>query len=756
MDKGKNKSVTKKITVWGAVQGVGFRPFVFLLAKKHNIVGSVKNHGGLVEIIVQGTQGNVDAFLKALKAADCANCELTRLEAEDTAFSGFDDFKIIESDANDQTAIVPPDLAVCPDCQRELYDSADRRFGNPFISCMSCGPRYSIIKSLPYDRENTSMDDFSMCGACKAEYTLPQNRRFYAQTISCNDCGPYLICESGGVRLEEKAALTKAADIIKGGGIVAVKGIGGYHFCCSPFKEETVLNLRELKGREQKPFAVMFGDIDSVRQFCTVSEADEKLLKSAARPIVLLAASGKAMAYQTAKASFYCGAFLPYTPLQMLLVRACGPLIMTSANISDSPIIKDDADMLSVNSPLLGGVLYHEREICRSVDDSVVKVTAGELQMIRRSRGYVPYPVFLNSGDQNIQIFAAGGDLKAAFCLYKDTNAVVSQYFGDLANSAVADEYQNSVSDLSRLLSIRPQLAVCDLHPRYHSAGFAKTLGIPLLYAQHHHAHIASVMAEHNIEGKVIGVAFDGTGYGTDGNIWGAEFLICEGAHFLRAAHMRYTPIIGGDISMKDAKKTAACFLTDAGLNRYIDDDRKDIIAAAIGAGVNTVLSSGMGRLFDAISSILGIKHQNSYEGECAAALEAQAALAITNNTVPQKLKFTIEDNADIITIDPRPVLEDICEARECASVGAIALGFHMAVSDMIADVCRRIRERQGINTVAISGGVFANTVLTERTLTLLRRDGFNVYRNVLLPPNDGAISLGQTYIGLRHSREEA
>jgi len=589
------------------------------------------------------------------------------------------------------------------------------------------------------------MKDFNMCSDCLEEYTSPDNRRFHAQTVSCNNCGPYLIFND----LIDEYAFGSAVNIINSGGIVAMKGIGGYHLACSPFKEQTVENLRKLKGREEKPFAVMFPSIDSVKKYCIVSEEEEELLESKAKPIVLLYTKNNMMANSTNKDSIYCGAFLPYTGLQIMITASCGPLIMTSANISDKPIIKDDAEMLSIQSPFLRGVLYNTRRIVRSVDDSVAKIIDHNVQLTRRSRGYVPYPVFISKGNKDLQIFAAGSDLKAAYCLYRSGNAVVSQHFGDLEESTVFEEYKNSVQDLSHLLKISPDVAVCDMHPNYHSSKHAQSLGIPVIYVQHHHAHIASVMAEHNLKERVIGVAFDGTGYGTDGNIWGGEFLVCEGADFDRFAHLKYTSIIGGDQSMRDAKKTATCFLINQDLNQYINDERSNIIQAALKNKINTVLSSSMGRLFDAVASILNIQDENRYEGQCAANLEKYAVFALIDKLEPQKLSFTIERKDGITQIDSKSVLEDICRLKADVNVRSLALGFHYAVADVILDVCEIIRSEQNINTVALSGGVFQNTILIEYVLKILREKGFNVYYNIAVPPNDGSISLGQTFIGL-------
>lgn len=745
MDNRKINVVTKKITVHGIVQGVGFRPLVYRLAQKYEIKGTVQNAGGLVKITAQSSMDKLAEFLDTLKKNKDSGYEILKVDIEDAEDKCYTEFKIIDSTVNDEVAIIPPDLPVCSVCQKELKTSSNRRFKNPFISCMSCGARYTIMEELPYDRHTTSMKDFDMCPTCMSEYTSPESRRLHAQTISCNDCGPYLILN----KLINKDAFEAAVKILNTGGIIAVKGIGGYHLACSPFKEATVKNLRKLKIREEKPFAVMFESIASIKDYCIVSEKEEELLKSKARPIVLLYTKDDRIAKSTNMDSMYCGAFLPYTPLQIMLTESCGPLIMTSANISDKPIIKDDKEMLSYKSPYLNGVLYNTRRIVRSVDDSVAKVIDNHVQLTRRSRGYVPYPVFISQGKDDLQVFAAGSDLKAAFCLYKKGNAVVSQHFGDLEELSVFEEYMNSFSDLSHLLKIKPDIAICDLHPNYHSSSFAKSMGIPVLYVQHHHAHIASVMAEHSLKGKVIGVAFDGTGYGTDGNIWGGEFLICEGTAFERYAHLKYMPVLGGDQSMRDAKKTATCFLINEGLTEYIKDERRDIIEASIKNNINTILTSSMGRLFDVAASILDIRHENRYEGQCAVNLEKEAIYALKNKIEPQKLEFAIEKADGALKIDSKPVLESLCRLREITDVRSLALGFHYAIADAVLNICERIRFEQNINTVALSGGVFQNTLLIERVLKLLRDKNFNVYYNLTVPPNDGSISLGQTFIGL-------
>jgi len=441
-----------------------------------------------------------------------------------------------------------------------------------------------------------------------------------------------------------------------------------------------------------------------------------------------------------------------------MLLRECGPLIMTSGNISGQPILREDREMLQLASPHLQGILYNTRRILRSVDDSVAKILDHKPLLIRRSRGYAPYPIFIKDDNDDKEceqpmIFAAGGDLKAAFCLYRKGAAFVSQYFGDLEEAAVMEEFVWSAKDLEKLLMIIPTLAVCDLHPNYFSSRYAKELGLPILEVQHHHAHIASVMAEHSLEGPVIGVAYDGTGYGTDGKIWGGEFLLCEGVEYQRAAHLNYLPILGGDQSMKDARKTATCYLSHLGLTENIRDDRGAMVGAALKQNINCVQTSSMGRLFDAVASILSVGHYNRYEGECATLLEQEAILAIRNQIPAKHLTIAITVKNEIIDINMKPLLEQLCSLRDIEDVRALALGFHYAIADMTVQVCELLRSRYETSQVALSGGVFVNSVLTERIIWSLRERGFQIFRNMEVPPGDGGISLGQTYLGKKLSR---
>ncbi|MEI6100888.1 MAG: carbamoyltransferase HypF, partial [Eubacteriales bacterium] len=532
-----NEKKTYEVQILGLVQGVGFRPFVVQSAKLCGINGWVKNSGGIVTMEANGTPEDIKHFLEHLQAQSPPGADITSVLLREIPHREFFGFSISASGGEEgETPFIPPDLPLCSQCREELYNKQDRRYMNPFISCVSCGPRYSIIAELPYDRCRTTMNGYKMCSQCTKEYQSG-GRRDFAQTISCNDCGPFLVYRKDKIEITEEAAFSKAVQILNGAGVLAIKGIGGYHFACSPFSAEAVRRLRQLKQRDKKPFAVMFKYVEDIRKFCQVSEREERLLLSSPRPIVLLPYSGTELQADVCCESRYLGAFLPYTPLQEMLMDVCGPLVMTSANLTDQPILTQDADVIALSSKQFDGVLYNTRRIVTPEDDSVMRVAADREQVIRRSRGIVPLPVQMSVTAKK-PLFAAGADLKAAFCLMAGDRGYVSQHIGDLENADASGVYRSVYRHMTSLFSIKPELAACDMHPDYFSSRFAAETGLPLVTVQHHHAHIASVMAEHGIKNKIIGIAFDGTGYGEDGAIWGGEFLVCGGSGFRRAGHL--------------------------------------------------------------------------------------------------------------------------------------------------------------------------------------------------------------------------
>lgn len=754
------KKITEKITLWGIVQGVGFRPFVAKVADRFSMKGEVLNLGGLVEIQVTDTEKHITEFIKELKTNKPAPAEIVHIKREKIDYRDFDGFTIRKSgEGGQEAAMIPADLAVCPDCLREMYNKENRRYMHPFISCMVCGPRYTIIDKIPYDRDNTSMIDFPMCDQCEAEYTSLDDRRFHAQTISCHDCGPQMDFKLNGAENSTKGPLEKAAALIKEGRVIAFKSMGGYNLIANPFDEGEVSDLRIIKDREEKPFAIMFRSVEEIRKYCFMNDVEERLITSSARPILLLERKPieelqdmQPRNYSELAKSRFVGAFLPSMGAQYIMLDYFGgPLIVTSANFSGMPIIRTEEEMFEFmkNQPLINEAFYNERKIRVTVDDSVVRVIDGQPQMIRRSKGYAPVPLYIEGAEG--EIFATGSQLKNLFCLSKGPFAYVSQYFGDMDTVETQEIYKHNVSRMADLFRIEPKQIVCDMHPLYFTTKFAedyaKEHDIPLMKVQHHHAHVASVMAEHNVEGPVIGVSFDGTGYGTDGCIWGGEFLLCEGSRMQRAAHLKYVKMIGGDESMKEGWKSAVSYANaiDNGYldnvgdeeltldirdivdyardNQIFEEENTDVALAAMEHDINTIKSSSMGRLFDAVSAMLGICSYNEYEGECAMLLEDAAAEAMRS-----------------------PGYSDAAD---------LALDFHMKVAEMIRTQCVRIWEDCGVKQVILTGGTFQNKILMEKTLELLRGDGFKVYYNVSVSPNDGGIALGQTYIAAMAALEK-
>ena len=773
---------SERIKLWGIVQGVGFRPYVAKTAAQLGMKGQVLNIGGLVEITVTDTPLRITEFIDTLIKNKPVPAEIVHIKRESVSYREFDSFTIIKSGAgDDETAMLPSDLAICPDCLQELYDSENPRYRHPFISCMVCGPRYTIIDRIPYDRENTSMVDFPMCSFCESQYTALNDRRYHAQTISCHECGPQLIwkenqhhapdsgidqisgsgdfssasCKAAHIR-RDAAVLDHAAEILRSGGVIAFKSVGGYNLLADPLNDEAVTRLRKIKNREAKPFAVMFRDTDQIKEFSFVNDTEEKLLNSSARPIILL--EHRDLPYDEIRRSRFIGSFLPSFAAQYMLLDRISPLIFTSANLSDMPMIKDESEMeaMMAANPLIDGMIYNTRQIRVRADDSVVRVIDDQPQMIRRSKGYVPVPLYIDSAPSGkTMIFAAGSQLKNSFALTKGPFTYISQFFGDMDTVENQQLYENNVSRLKELFRVRPEAVVCDMHPLYYTTVFAEKYaaenGLPLIKVQHHHAHVASVMAENDLKGKVIGVSFDGTGYGTDGHIWGGEFFLCENGDAKRIAHLKYVDMIGGDASVKDARRSALSYIhafengympvdltgAESENSREIAVDISDIIkygsarllstpdaklvTAALRSGINTVKSSSMGRLFDGVSSLLDIKDHNDYEGQCAIMLEDAAAFA-------QK-----HPGAD--------------------PASDLALAFHQSVIDMIIDQCMTIRDESGASQVALTGGTFQNKILMEGVLNQLRSCGFSPYYNISVSPNDGGIALGQAYVAMHRLR---
>ncbi len=737
------------LRISGVVQGVGFRPYVARLARKHALSGSVRNAGGEVYIRVRGEEKAVSRFIKELTVSPPAGSLIRSVERVklDGPISSADGFTIEASEPSLNVAMPGPDIAVCGDCLHELFASDNPRYRNPFISCTYCGPRFSILKELPYDRASTSMDPFPMCELCDGEYHEEDNRRFHAQTVCCNSCGPQLfgIARDGGRQAGEQA-LQLATELLNNGGIVAIKGIGGYHLCCSATDEKAVSRLRALKGRECKPFAVMFQKLGDIKEHCAVLKEEEAFLTSPARPIVLLHRTQEGtIAKGVYGASRFIGAFLPYTPLQHLLFQTTGSLVMTSANSSGLPIFHRDEDMLAFFEAHaeLDYVLFHDREIERILDDSVVAVVNGNTQFIRRARGYVPLPVAEMKNSEHT-VLALGPHQKSNICVCHNGQLYPSTELGDLDTREMILSYEKTAADMQRLLQASPTHAVCDLHPDYASTRYAKALGLPLYEVQHHFAHIASVLAEHRKTGPVIGMAFDGTGYGADGTVWGGEFLLASPYGFYRAGYIKPAAYLGGDTSIPQGWKSAACLLHDAGF--AAEDARGGMVEAALKSNVNAIRSSSMGRVFDAVSSLLGVCHEATYEGQCAIELEAAAA---QHEGEVRPLAYAVSEQEGRLLADLAPAMRElVAERGHGVPAAALARRFHATIAALIKEVCCKLRERTGISEAALSGGVFHNRILLTETAKRLTAAGFHVLTNRAVPPGDGGISLGQAYVG--------
>lgn len=730
--------MTCRLLVTGRVQGVGFRPAVFRLARSLGVAGEVKNLGGAAEILCEADEYTLARFLSALRQLS-PPARVENIVSEKIPPRVFSGFRIAESGGEPNVPVLPADLGVCPECLAEMSDPKDPRFRYPFISCAQCGPRYTIIEKLPYDRERTTMKDFPMCPRCRKDYGDPGDRRCDGQTISCPGCGPQLLGEMrGGARTERETALREARRLLEAGSVIAVKALGGYNLVCRADSPESVRALRELKRRPTKPFAVLFASLPELRSVCEAGPGEAELLYSAARPIVLLRRRPgweHFVCPGTADPAGTLGAFLPAVGLYAILAEKL-PLIVTSCNRSGAPILFRDEDFFTYYRAQteIAGVFWNTREILHPADDAVTRFVLGAPQILRRTRGYLPEPAV--SGVPQGDLLAFGAELEPAVCTASGGRLYPAAVPGNLEEPASRELLKRTADDLCGLLGIQPKLAVRDLHPLYFTTSLAEACGLPVLAVQHHHAHALAVMAEHRLSGPVLGVCFDGTGYGTDGTVWGGEFLLCEGTDFKRVGHLEAIPMLGGDLSMKQAWKSAMCHLRHSGLASR--DERFPVVNAALESGVNMIRSSSMGRLFDAAASVLGFCDENTHRGRCAQAVENAAAAALRRGAAPVPMDFAENDGV----FDPSPLFPALLAAEDRE---AAALGFHRAVIRMVL----RGAELFGTRQIALCGGVFANRILLEGCAGGLAERGYSVYFSRQVPPGDGGVCLGQAYYGL-------
>ena len=803
--------------VYGIVQGVGFRPTVSRHADRCHVRGSVCNKGPYVEIKAQGTEEEVDAFLHEVEFNPPERSSILKMDVHPlNDEENFDSFKIIESEKIKGDIFVSPDIATCPKCKKELFDKNDRRYLHPFINCTCCGPRLTILDSMPYDRVRTSMGEFPMCSQCEYEYTHAETRRYDAQPVCCNDCGPEVYLLSGkGHEREPLPAMTKRAaaqtaasrnlsgpvpedtvrgreaiictrQVIRDGGIAAIKGIGGFHLCCDATNQQAVERLRRLKTRPAKPFAVMMRDMDAVKRECEVREEQLEVLDGHQKPIILLKRKEKGTICQAvAPDNPKIGVMLPYAPVQMLIftyddgLEMPDCLVMTSGNVSGAPICRDDTDALTELSGMCDVILSHNRLIRLRADDSVMDFFEGKPYMIRRSRGYAPLPVMTSNEFQG-EVLAVGGELKNTFCIGKNNLFYQSPYIGDMGDLRTVRALKESITRMEGLLEASPAVVACDMHPRYNTTLAAQELGLPVIPVQHHYAHIAACMAENDYSEPVIGISFDGTGYGTDGTIWGGEILKADYDGFERLGHIRPFLQIGGDASAREGWRIAVSMLygiyrdrdRTMDLIRRLDlcDEQTAKVQFAMADGhLNSVLSTSAGRLFDAVSAILQVRKASTIEGEASTTLEFVAeayeedclrqgktplhelpdALSGWNRRLEAKLQQNASEHDMILPTEL--LVEALAETfLTGADPGLLSFWFHERLAEMVCAVSLQAGEQTGLNTAALSGGVYQNQLLVRLSCEKLRKEGFQVLTHSLLPPNDGGIALGQAVAAMR------
>jgi len=749
---------SKKIHINGIVQGVGFRPFIYSTAMKFDIKGWVRNSSAGVDIHATGDENNITDFIETIKSSPPPLAKIDTLIETTVVTDEFTDFKILPSKYIPEAFVpISPDVSICSECKNELFNPEDRRFRYPFINCTNCGPRLTIIKDTPYDRPQTTMAPFIMCDQCKVEYENPLDRRFHAQPIACPNCGPYVWLERENHKiLRGDDAIQNARQLLSDGKIIAIKGLGGFHLACDATNPKAIHNLRERKKRSDKPFAVMVFDVKTASKYCTLSKSEKSLLNCKESPIVILKKKNdQVLPEAIAPGRKTIGVMLPYTPLHLLLLEKEKSfpdiLVMTSGNMSEEPIVTTNESAIEELGSIADGFLLHDRAIFTRVDDSVLLENNGEKYFFRRSRGYAPNAIPLPM--ETKEILAVGGELKNTFCLTKNKYAFISHHIGDLKNLETYQAFSKGIQHFQNILKTKPEYIACDSHPEYLSTKFANSYSekerIPLIKIQHHHAHMASCLVDNmwNGDGLVIGVCLDGTGYGEDGQIWGGEFLIGNYQEYERLFHLEYMPLPGGDKAISNPNRIAAAYLWKLGLEwderipaiHSISQEEKKIIVRQLEAKINTPNTSSMGRLFDAVASLIGLRHMITYEAQAAIELEQ-----ICNTGIDDAYDFCLEGDLIILKKIFTDIIDDLDHS---VPVSTISSKFHNGVANMVLEAVTALRTLNGHHSVALSGGVWQNQYLLNKTQRLLEQAGFTIFLHKNVPTNDGGISLGQSMI---------
>lgn len=737
------------------MQGVGFRPFVFRLAKELHVAGSVNNSSAGLFIEAEAAKGSIDTFIIRLFEEKPALSVIVSSEISYLDPVGISDFTILKSDAKEElTALVLPDIAQCEDCRREMNDPKNRRYHYPFINCTNCGPRYSIIQSLPYDRPGTTMKDFALCPDCEREYNDPADRRFHAQPIACPKCGPHveLWNPQGGILSTHDDAIRQTVQLLRDGSIVALKGLGGFQLLVDAGNASAVNELRRRKHRDEKPFALMFASLPQVKQVCSVSKAEEKVLTSTESPIVLLrrkkSGPNGSIADSVAPKNPYLGVMLPYTPLHHLVMELFGqPVVATSGNISDEPMCIDERDALTTLAGIADGFLVHNRPIHRTVDDSVVRIAMNREMIMRRARGYAPLPI-MTTYSADAPVLALGGHLKNTIAMQKNSMMIVSQHIGDLETASALESFKKTVNDVGALFGIVPVVVLHDDHPNYASTSHAQSMPMEKESIQHHCAHLSSCMAENELNEPVLGIVWDGTGFGLDGTIWGGEFIEYSGKGFVRMASLRPFSLPGGDVAIQESIRSAVGLIHEIvgpevfrhpQLHKYYDDKEERVILQMMEKGINAPRTTSMGRLFDGVGALIGLRQRAAFEGQTAMEVEFAAAESTTTKEYP----FELISAGTLLIVDWKEMIVNISnDVRKNLSRNDIARKFHNTLVEIIVAVAKRSHHKK----IVLTGGCFQNLLLLENSIRRLSEEGFTPYWHQRIPTNDGGISVGQLY----------